>query len=87
MGQVAAVGGLVTVCSMYVLWSLLLPAAVRLRLINRALRLPLPAPLKGALQRQSKKANACGCDNCDKSAVKQAPSEELPVRIVRRAGR
>ena len=87
MLQAAAVWSLVALCSVYVLWSLLLPVALRLRLINQALLLPLPEPLQRALQLQSKKANACGCDGCDKSAVKQAPAAEQPVRIVRRTGR
>jgi hypothetical protein len=87
MLQAAAVWSLVAFCSMYVLWSLLLPAALRLRLINRGLQLPLPAALKQVLQRLSKKANACGCDGCDKSAVKPTPAAEQPVRIVRRSGR
>ena len=87
MLQAAVVWSLVALCSVYVLWSLLLPAAWRLQLINRALRLPLPAPLKGALQRQSAKANACGCDGCDKATVKQLPATAQPVRIVRRNGR
>ena len=91
MLQAAVVEVLVALCSMYVLWSLLLPAALRLRLINQALQLPLPAPFKRLLQQQSKKANACGCDGCDKSvvkqAVKQAPAAEQPVHIVRRTGR
>ena len=87
MLQAALVGVLVALCSAYVLWSLLLPAAVRLRLINRALQLPLPLPLKRVLQQRSLKTNACGCDGCDKSAVKQAREAEQPVRIVRRTGR
>jgi len=84
MRQTAVVGILVALCSAYVLWSLLLPAALRLRLINRGLQLPLPAPLKRLLQQQSMQANVCGCDGCDKSTVKQAPAVEQPVRIVRR---
>ena len=87
MGQAAVAWALVALCSLYVLWSLLLPAAVRLSLIKRALQLALPVPLKRMLQQQSTQANACGCDGCDKPALKQAPAAEQPVRIVRRLRR
>ena len=87
MGQALMVWALVALCGLYVLWSLLLPAAVRLGLIRRVLHLPLPVPLKRMLQQQSTKANARGCNGCERPALKQAPATEQPVRIVRRVRR
>lgn len=87
MWQGVAVAALVTACSLYVLWALLLPAAARARLMARALQLPLPPPLKRALQMRSARleANACGCTGCDKAPKKAAAGQ--PIRIVRRVRR
>jgi hypothetical protein len=86
MWQGVAVAGLVAACSLYVLWSLLLPGAARARLTVLALRLPLPAPLKRALQKRAAllDANACGCNGCDKAPKKAGTaSAGQPIHIVR----
>ncbi|MEO7854579.1 MAG: hypothetical protein ABIR94_20370, partial [Rubrivivax sp.] len=68
-------------------WTVLLGATLRSRLATLALRLPGPAPLRRAGQRQVDAANSCGCNGCDKAGAARQQSAQQPVRIVRRVDR
>ena len=64
---------LVIGCTTFAAWSLL-PAAARRGVAAFVLQLPvaLPGRLAGFLRRHTEAANACGCDGCDRSELKQA---------------
>ena len=69
LAQDLVVASIVGACAAYAIW-VLLPSAARRALASTALRLPLPAPLATPLHRVAQRASGCGCDGCDKAAVK-----------------
>lgn len=67
-------GIIVVACAGYVLWTLLLPATVRRRVLQ-------------ALGREPQAPQACGCDGCDRHPVKAQPPKDQVVRwMPRRRG-
>ena len=70
--QALLTGLIVAACAGYVLWTLVLPAAARRRILQ-------------ALGRQPQAPQACGCDGCDR-AEKQPPQAQVVRWMPRRRG-
>ena len=74
MMQTLLTGLIVVACAGYVLWTLLLPAAARRRILQ-------------ALGRQPKMPQGCGCDGCDHRPLADKPPQDQVVRwMPRRRG-
>lgn len=86
MLQSLIVGLLVGASAIYALWTLS-PKAPRSRLAARLLKLPHPRWLDKPLQQAVKQQGGCGCDGCDRAALK-APAKPqegyAPIVIHRR---
>jgi hypothetical protein len=67
------VAALVAACFVYAAWTLL-PAAARQGIARFSLRLPLPSALASFMRKHSVAESGCGCDGCDRSPVRAAPS-------------
>lgn len=85
--QTTLTGLIVASCSLYALWTLLLPAGARRRLARSLLHWPLPALLKHRLRQWTQKPDATGCASCDKSTPKLAAQPPRPLHVVRRKPR
>jgi hypothetical protein len=66
MMQTLLTGIIVAVCAGYVLWTLLLTAAARRRILQ-------------ALGRKPEASAACGCDGCDGAAAARRPPQDQVV--------
>ena len=64
---------LVAACFVYAAWTLL-PAAARQGIALFALRMPLPSVLASFMRKHAVAKSSCGCDGCDRSPVRAAPS-------------
>ena len=73
--QTLTVALIVVACAAYAAWSLL-PAGARRRIAASALRLPLPARLARRVGAAAQAASGCGCDGCDRSALKPSRQPE-----------
>lgn len=69
--QTMVVALIVALCSVYVLWTLLLPAAAKARVVQGLLRWPLPSGLQARL-RQSAAKPVGGCAGCAKAGPAHA---------------
>jgi len=82
MLQSLIVGLLVGASAIYALWTLC-PKAARGRLAASLLKLPHPHWLEKPLLQAVKQQGGCGCDGCDRAALKgPAKSEEGYATIV-----
>jgi hypothetical protein len=77
---------LIVACSAaYVLWALLLPAAVRRRIALALLCWRWPAAVAGRLQAQAKAPSACACcDGCKRRPVLARPPAAQPAHWAHR---
>ena len=84
--QTLLVALIVALCSGYVLWTLLLPAAAKARVVQVLLRWPLPAGLRERVRHWAA-TPAGGCAGCAKAAPPRAPGAAQPAQVVRRRQR
>ena len=76
--QTVIVSILVSLSAVYAVWTLC-PKALRRRLAQALLRLPLPVPLQNTLQAAAVGKGGCACNGCDSPAR----SGVQPVVLVR----
>lgn len=73
MSQTLLTGLLVGGSAAYVLWTLLLPAALRRRFAAALLRWPWPGFMARRLQAQAKAPTGCNCDGCGDRPAQGTP--------------
>ena len=86
MLQSLIVGLLVGASAIYALWTLS-PKAPRSRLAASLLKLPHPRWLEKSLLQAVKQQGGCGCEGCDRAALKALPKPKegyVPIVIHRR---
>jgi hypothetical protein len=66
------VGLIVAACAAQVVWTLLLPAALRRRVAQALLQRRWPAAVQRRLQAAARPSPGCGCDGCDAGALRAA---------------
>ncbi|HET6598415.1 MAG TPA: hypothetical protein VFG60_00515 [Burkholderiaceae bacterium] len=76
--QMLVVALLVSLCSVYVVWTLM-PSTARRALARALLRWPLPEPF-AARMRHAAHASAGGCHGCE-HAAQVAPGGARPVKL------
>jgi hypothetical protein len=83
--QTWLVAVIVLACSAHAAWRLM-PAALRRRAAQAALRLPWPAAVERRLARSAQVRTGCACDGCDAAARPKAANRPAtqPVRFQRR---
>ena len=84
MAQTLIVGLIVACSAAYVLWALLLPAAVQRRVARALLRRRWPAVITVRLQALSQAQAPCSCEGCDARAPQGTPQ---PVHWAPRRGK
>jgi len=71
---------IVACCAAHVAWSLLLPAAMRRRIVLRLLQRHWPAAVARRLQAQTRSTPGChSCDGCGRGVPAGRPSAVQPM--------